>query len=534
MIELRDFYPTPKNLIAKMLDKVDLSTVRDILEPSAGKGDILDYIQDKFRYHRNKFIFDAIEIVPELRSILKGKGYNVVFDDFLSFNTFKNYDLLVMNPPFSDGDKHLLKALELQSQGGQVVCLLNAETIKNPYSVYRKDLIRKLNELNADITYLKGEFTSDDVFRKTDVEIALIYVNVPQKERTSRILQGLKEELYQNDTEFQEKQELISSNFIEGLIEQYNFEMQAGIRLINEFESVKGSFLRSFDKDNPYNNSSVLSLTINNSNNSSRYDNRNLVNRFVDLIRNKYWRALFESKEIARLSTSDLREQYFSKLEEMSAYEFNLQNIQLIQAELKAHLYSSIEDTILKLFDELSFQNSFEDFSNNIHYYNGWKTNKSWKINHRVITLINGFDSWFNKEPYYNYKVKDKLSDIEKVFNYLDDGTTEEKDLDAVLQEAQENRVSKNIECKYFTVSFFKKGTCHITFKDLDLLKKFNLYGSMKKGWLPPSFGKKEYSMMNGEEKKVIDNFCGKSEYNEILKRKNYYIHSVREVKLLE
>ena len=36
---------------------------------------------------------------------------------------------------------------------------------------------------------------------------------------------------------------------------------------------------------------------------------------------------------------------------------------------------------------------------------------------------------------------------------------------------------------------FSKKGTCHITFTDTKLLDKLNVYGSQKKGWLPPGFG---------------------------------------------
>ena len=35
------FYPTPEWLVDKMLDKVDFSDVTSILEPSAGKGDII-------------------------------------------------------------------------------------------------------------------------------------------------------------------------------------------------------------------------------------------------------------------------------------------------------------------------------------------------------------------------------------------------------------------------------------------------------------------------------------------------------------
>ena len=50
------FYPTPEWLVDKMLDKVDFSDVTSILEPSAGKGDI---IQGIFRYDiRKKTYYD--------------------------------------------------------------------------------------------------------------------------------------------------------------------------------------------------------------------------------------------------------------------------------------------------------------------------------------------------------------------------------------------------------------------------------------------------------------------------------------------
>jgi len=36
----------------------------------------------------------------------------------------KEYSLIILNPPFSNGCKHLLKALEMQQRnGGAVVCL---------------------------------------------------------------------------------------------------------------------------------------------------------------------------------------------------------------------------------------------------------------------------------------------------------------------------------------------------------------------------------------------------------------------------
>ena len=185
----------------------------------------------------------------------------------------------------------------------------------------------------------------------------------------------------------------------------------------------------------------------------------------------------------------------------------------------------SIEETILALFDKFSHKHHwYDETSKNIHYYNGWKTNSAWKINKRVVVPhMNAFDSWSGKfRPYY--EVCDKLKDIEKVFDYLDGGRSDHVDLEAALKRAEETGQTKKIQLKYFNVTFYKKGTCHIEFTNLDLLKKFNLFGSQKKGWLPPSYGKANYEDMDSEEKTVIDSFEGELEYRKVLKNKDYFI----------
>ena len=133
----KDFYPTPQNLIDKMIDGLDFTMVHSILEPSAGKGNIVEALKNieerKNKYYSKTIDFDidCIEADQNLRAILKSKNLRVVYDDFLTYSTMKTYDLIIMNPPFSNGCKHLLKALEMQKRnGGAVVCLLNAETLK--------------------------------------------------------------------------------------------------------------------------------------------------------------------------------------------------------------------------------------------------------------------------------------------------------------------------------------------------------------------------------------------------------------------
>ncbi len=422
-----------------------------------------------------------------------------------------------MNPPFKDGDKHLLKAIELQSKGGQIVCLLNAETLRNPYSNSRKDLIIKLNQLNADVEFIEDAFI--DAERKTGVEVALINITIPKPEYNSTIIADLKqEERFKNNTI--NNNQVIHSDFLVGLVERYNFEVKAGLKLIDEYNSLKPLMLDSLD-ENEYPNP-ILELKIR----TDRYstDFNTIKNDYIKLLRNKYWKALFTSNEFMQLFTSNLRTEYYNKVAELQNYDFSLFNIYSIRKELSKELITGVEDTILNLFEELSHKHHYyNEKSSNIHYYNGWKTNKAYKINKKVIIPLNGFSRWDSSID-YDYNVKNKLSDIEKVFNYLDGGITDNINIEKTLDQAKEEHQTRKIELKYFYVTFYKKGTCHIEFKDLDLLHKFNLFGSQKLGWLPPSYGYKVYKDMTTEEKRVINEFEGEQSYKKVINNKDYYI----------
>ena len=70
----KEFYPTPRKLLDKITEGIDWKMIRSVLEPSAGKGDIADYIKERYknqRYH-NDLDIDCIEIDDNLQKTLKG------------------------------------------------------------------------------------------------------------------------------------------------------------------------------------------------------------------------------------------------------------------------------------------------------------------------------------------------------------------------------------------------------------------------------------------------------------------------------
>lgn len=522
-----------------MLSKIDFKNVQCILEPSAGKGDIIEGINDVLTdmyckknsynsyYDKPKMPdiqIDGIEIDENLRAILKEKNIRLISNDFLQFESYTKYDLIAMNPPFKDGDKHLLKALKVLEYGGQCVCILNAETIKNPYSNIRVELINKLDELHADIEYIQDSFI--DAEKKTDVEIALIYVNIPEKSIDLSILSrlALGENYESQYKEFDECQ-LAENDIIKNLIMQFKFESTAGIKVINDFEAMQ-QYIPKSSTENFSNSLITLSVYGHDDKNCDRC-NFSRQNVFIQQLRYKYWSLLFNSKEMSKLFTERVREEFFRKLNEFKLYDFTLSNIKQIQLELSQNMNNNVEDAILKQFDNLTYQHSM-DKNTNIHYYNGWKTNSAFAVNSKIILSCYGvYDNRWGGS-WSLYKARDKVEEIEKIFNYLDSGMTEGDDINAIFYKLNNREYQgERIICKYFEMEVKKKGTIHIWFSNLELLKKFNIFGANKKGWLPNSYGKKKYSEMDNEEKAVVDSFEGKKEYEKTCENRGYYFQNI-------
>lgn len=577
-----EFYPTPDSLIKRMYDKIKWDYVQTVLEPSAGKGDIVKYLNThgKTIYNNNvKFDIDCCELDNNLRQIIlytfgdqnkerlrverqkiskkyeyidnrqrsyyyynhttkayeelpsddlkalrdidkqqkeNGEGnVHIVHDDFLTYTPYKEYDVVIMNPPFSNGDRHLLKALELQQYGGQIVCLLNAETIRNPYTESRKHLMKLLDQYDADIEYISDAFS--DAERTADVDIALIYVNIPKSQDDDSIFDKLSQSEKYHEPTAEEVTALDFVDYLGSVINRYNIEIRSGIELIKQYERMKPYLLNSFNtKDYP---SPIMQLT------DRMGKDKMTVNKYVREVRLKYWRALFTNPQFVGKMTSALQSKYRTKVESFADYDFSKFNIENLFADINTQIKTGVEDETEKMFDRLTSYSMY-DGTDNRHLYDGWYTNEAYKIGKKVILPARGVFSEWSSNPRacdaYN-----TLADIERVLNFFDGDMTAEVDMQGTLEKYFEQGITKKIPLKYFEATFYLKGTVHLVFNCPELLDRYNIYIGKQRKWLPPTYGRKTYKDMTAEEKAVIDSFQGEKEYNKVMANKAYYLGGI-------
>lgn len=558
-----EFFPTPKSLLNKIdadFSDVWQSLPREIsiLEPSAGRGDIIDWFKSKSKYYgwqeAHKHLncenadIDCIEIEPDLRALLKEKrDVNVVHDNFLTFTTAKRYDLIFMNPPFSQGDRHLLKAISMQERyGGMVICILNAETIRNPFNATRKLLAQQLDKYNATIKFYEGAFSTADTERKTDVDIAVVLVQIPIPENYSQsfIFDKLDKAKLENtfEPEFEDEcKEVVPDglDYLDSYIKQFNDEVYAGIALIKEFNAYSAvRKLRFGNIDSEY-EKEPLALAI-----SGSGMDGNALNRFVEAVRYRYWKALFNNPKFVGKLTGKMQEELMSSIHEMRHFDFTLHNILELMTQIRDKTLVGIEESLMNLFDTFTVKYAYwDETSGNIHYYNGWKTNKAHKVNKKVIIPMRDvWSGWrYGGETRWSlssYAAWGVLRDLAKALDYIASPVYSDIDTHQDIQNQIEINFragnASNIETKYFILTFYKKGTCHIIFRDDELLEKFNLYVGRQRGWLPPCYGRKAYQDLDEEERAVADSFSGGEKwYNKIYEHQSQYLVDATQMLLL-
>lgn len=215
-----DYFPTPPNIVDMLIEKADLKCGQMILEPSAGKGNIAEAIQQKVG---NCATLHVVEYSDYNRLTLEAKNYTVVGSDFLNFGVKERnerglpiyedgvlYDRIVMNPPFQDGMDfmHITHAYKMLADDGVLVAIV-------PSSSY-VGLGRDATEKNAFIEANEGtiniikaaEYNRQMEFTQLTIDIAIITLRRRNVERYTSSMTSTDNSQYSGYMDLPEKGEI--------------------------------------------------------------------------------------------------------------------------------------------------------------------------------------------------------------------------------------------------------------------------------------------------------------------------------------
>ena len=463
-----DFYPTPVPVIGKMLAPyLDELDNRHILEPSAGKGDILDYIKSRRHPYRDAALY-CCEADPELAATLAGKGYRVLAHDFLTFQPSHMFDLIVMNPPFSAGVDHLLHAWEILP-AGDIVCLLNAETIRNAHTEKRKLLSRIIEDNGGQVEMLGPVFRGAE--RTTDVEVAMVRLH-KEAAAGSWFAESVDRETVQT-MQSETQGELAIKDDIGAMVAAYEAAKRAFASVymaradVARYLAVVGGLKNRRDDRN---DQDYLSYACSMNNPVAAY------NFFVETMRRNAWDTVFARVGIQDKVTEKVRKD-FERMRTENGYDFTERNVEALLDGLMLNRGQIMQDCINEAFDLMTKYHH----ENRIHI-EGWKTNDRWMVNRKVILPYMVELDWSRGfRPRLGYSDASRtMDDIDKAMCFLAG-----KSFDAIRKISDAVRDSQEAESEFFRLKSHQKGTLHLTFKDKSLWERFNATACEGKNWLP-------------------------------------------------
>jgi hypothetical protein len=506
-----DFFPTPRHVARKMLARISNKDAKYFLEPEAGKGDIADVIKnpctfeefeaefseyaegnrgrgyDGHRWGSNnpRVHIDVIESYPDLIQVLRGKEYDVVGFDWLTYEGVSYYDAIIMNPPFSSGDKHLLKAWEFLHHG-EIVCLLNEETIKNPYSEDRKRLAQIIQQF-GDVEYLGDCFSTAE--RKTDVNVVQVYLKkVAADDAPDLWAKEVTQEKHAG-VEFDGDINMLAIRDNLGNMEHWfnlaNEHWMKGIEHIRKAQLYMGQNKVS-DRGGSREDGIEKILTMALSNvHTCRAE-------FLRGHRRWAWTSVFEQMEFGRWLDSKQQDTLMRDVQRDSTIPFTAANIRTTLDNVFMSRKRLFDESVARVFDDLC-SHAVENGSGpliperlkNHRGSEGWKTNDSYKVNLRIVFPYGvemGFNGFLRQRGYGSGTSATACTDLDRILCVLD-GRPFEK-CHTVGRAIDGARPGELVESDYFEIRGYKKGTLHLKWKREDLWERFNLTAAAGKKWL--------------------------------------------------
>lgn len=457
----KELYPTPPEVIERMMMGEDF-VGKTILEPSAGTGNIVSWLQDN-----GSARVVACEIDSRLRQVLGGKC-EIIGTDFLKMQSdeVSHVDMIVMNPPFSNADEHILHAWEIAPAGCTIVALCNTNTLDYYSRGEKRRILHDTIKVNGRDECLGNVFNHSE--RTTDVNVSLVKLYKPGSGEDE--FAGFFTDEIDPDELNAEVEGLIPYNAVRDIVNRY-------VMAVSMFDDALAAANRINDitQDN-----SCFSIRFGAFNKNGQVTREQYKNE----LQKASWRWIFQKLDMQRFVTTSVREKINKLVESQQAVPFTMKNVyRLLDMIVQTH-GQRMQSTIEEAFDNIC---SFS--AENSTAGEKWKTNSNYMVNRKfIVPYITEYDTrWptsYVKLGYYGSSKQD-LDDIHLALCYIT-GTTPPKDWSENIRNIVENQHlpwGEWGEWGFFRIKGFKKGTMHFEFKDEEVWARFNQAVASARGW---------------------------------------------------
>lgn len=467
------FYPTPLSVLDQMgIDCYD----KVCLEPSSGKGDIIDYLN---KNGASQVL--CCEYNKDLATISASKG-QLIANDFFSVTSemISHVNLIVMNPPFSNADKHIMHAWNIAPEGCEIIALCNWETINNDRGYSRKELAELISNYGESVN-LKDCFSQAE--RTTNVQVGLVKLFKPVVTEGN----GFDGFYLDYDSELQENA-VIGFNEIKAVVNTY----VAAVRCFDKVEAVAAelkaftnvTFVGKQKEDKSY-EKHLLSFGEGLTFKTSYSDSAGVITKsqFAKAFQKKCWNYIFDLVNIQKYVTKGVMEDINKFINNRKNYPFTVKNISKMLDIIVGTREQTMQKAIVEAVDNFTRHTHENRFG-----VEGWKTNDGHLLNKKfIVNYVAGYEFGNNlRVKTYNSHQVEYLIDLQKALCLI---TAIDFDTIAKVHQLKDLTANTWYEWGFFEFKVYKKGTGHFKFKDEKVWEMLNrAYARIKGQVLPEKF----------------------------------------------
>lgn len=458
----KEFYPTPKEVIEIMgFDPHG----KVCLEPSSGKGDIIDYLKN----NGAKQVL-CVEKEHDLAILSAAKGELIGRDWFdIKAEDISHVQLIVMNPPFSNADNHINHAWDIAPDGCEIYALCNWETINNTRGWARNQLTKTIENYglasNLAHVFLKAE-------RTTGVEIGLVKLFKPTTD-SNNDFDGF---FLDEDEQENQAEGLIQFNEVRAVVNTY-------VNAVKSFDKING-FIEQLNQNTNFLGMSPIKFEF-----ESKSENYNITTKeaYSKMIQKQGWNYVIDKFNLRKFTTSEMMKDINKFVEQQQKYPFTMKNIYHMMDMIIQTRVQQFQKALVLAVDQLT-----QHVKENRFGVEGWKTNSGHMLNKKVI-VPHIFERGWNNANYvnirYNSHYRERINDLVKVlcniegvdYNSIGDVWNIKNHI-----EDKEILTGTTYDWGFFKLKAFYKGTMHLEFIDRDVWARLNRAYAEAKGFNLP------------------------------------------------
>lgn len=499
-----NLFPTPEGVIEQMF-QYSSPAGKIILEPSAGTGNIVDFCKTAVA----KEVI-ACEIQEDLRAIL-GRKCRLVGTDFLQLTSDKisHIDMIVMNPPFSADETHIMHAWNIAPSGCEILALCNYNTIDRPYTRNQKVFKETVQSYGS---YKCFDRCFTEAERQTNVSIGFIRLLKPIDD--SQDFDGYFD-MGDDDSVDKSEEGITTYNYVQDIVSRY-------VDALKKFNHVYALEKEMNETISVFNAGIKFQPT--SGKHEDRYTEIN-YEAFRKRLQASAWKLIFSKFNMEKFVTQGVRDDLNKFIETQQAVPFTVKNVYKMIQMVVGTRSDRMDKVLVEAFEKICSYSAENSTAGET-----WRTNSDYKINRKFILPYCTEQGWYGMN--IRYGKSDEINDILKALcfltgnNYDDQTPLKEfieypyhirrisdgellggydnrtgdyqkaserikylnacKNTDVEIVKIGDNTFGQWIDWGFFRVKGFKKGTMHFEFKDDNLLNEFNLRVAKIKGWRLP------------------------------------------------